>query len=63
MRFVCTSKTPFMKAAMAHMFLQRMYEEKRLNEICNMDEVLDALDPSKLLDYFAEWIKSDVEKA
>ena len=50
MRFVCTSKRAYVRAAMAHMFLRDAVERKYLNDIYNMDEVLEALDPVKLID-------------
>lgn len=62
MKFVSTSESAIMKAAMAHLFLKNAYEEKRLNEISNMDEVLEALDPMKVLDSFLNDTKKTLNK-
>lgn len=50
MKFVSTSQSALIRASMAHMFLERAYQEKRLNDISNMDEVLKALDPHEVFE-------------
>ena len=50
MRFVCSSKDVNIRALMAHSFLKKAYEQKQLDSVVNMNEVIDALEPSKLID-------------
>lgn len=57
MKFVSTSKSVVLRAVMAHMFLERAVVEKRLNEVSNMADVLDALNPNKVIDGFLEEVK------
>ena len=50
MKFVCNIKKQTTRAVIAHMFLKRAYDEHRLNEISNMEDVIEALNPSNVLD-------------
>ncbi len=55
MKFVSTSESPVMRAFMAHIFLKGAVKENRLNEISNINDVVDALDPVKVIDGFIKY--------
>ena len=59
MKFVSTSKSAVVRAVMAHIFLKDAVKDNRLNEISNMNDVLDALDPTKVIDGFIEDAKNN----
>ena len=61
MKFVSTSKSALTRANMAYLFLERMAKEHRLNEISNIDEVLEALNPVNVIDGFLEYAKNKEE--
>lgn len=64
MRFVNTSKSLYMKACMAYMFLEEAVKSKKINEIYNLQEVIEALDPSKVIDGFlADCEKYELQEA
>ena len=44
-----------MRAFMAHIFLKGAVKENRLNEISNINDVVDALDPVKVIDGFIKY--------
>ena len=62
MRFVCSNKDAFIKAKMAHMFLIRAYEAKQLGSVVNMDEVIESLDPTKLIEQITDMVE-DIKKS
>ena len=59
MRFVCKLEDTIEKALMAHIFLTRMVKENRIQEVCNMDEVIAALDPIRIVEAFVNEIKEN----
>ena len=64
MRFVCTNKSAYSKAFMAYMFLEKAVKSNKINEIYNLQEVIEALDPSKVVDGFLEYCeKRGLEEA
>lgn len=64
MRFVSTSKSAYSKAIMAYMFLENAAKSNKINEIYNLQEVIEALDPSKVVDGFLEYCeKHELEEA
>ncbi len=52
MKFISTSKSELTRSIMAWLFLQRAVEEKKLNEVVNLDEVISLLEPTKIIDSF-----------
>ena len=44
---------------MAHIFLTDAAKDNRLNDISNIDDVLEALDPTKVIDGFIEDAKNN----
>ena len=59
MKFVSTSKSAVVRAVMAHIFLTDAAKDNRLNDISNIDDVLEALDPTKVIDGFIEDAKNN----
>ena len=57
MRFVCKLEDPVRKALMAHIFLTRMVKENRIQEVSNMDEVVEALNPITVVEAFVNEVK------
>lgn len=49
---------------MAYMFLEEAVKSKKINEIYNLQEVIEALDPSKVIDGFlADCEKYELQEA
>jgi len=62
MKFVSTSESLITRANMAYIFLKDAVAAKRVNEISNMEDVLEALNPLNVIDGFLEDMKKRIQE-